>query len=71
MAEFIVDDRILKAAGSSATYTTSVEESEHFVERDSLESEDDKLYRIHSENVLCYSCVSSRQLVSNTLPSVI
>ena len=39
MAEFIVDDRILKAAGSSATYTTSVEESEYFVERDSLARE--------------------------------
>lgn len=47
MAEFIVDDQILKAAGSSATYTTSVEESEYFVE-ESLAREDDKLYRIHS-----------------------
>ena len=41
MAEFIVDDRILKAAGNSFTYTTSVEESEYFVERDSLAREDD------------------------------
>lgn len=70
MAEFIVDDRILKAAGSSATYTTSVEESEYFVE-ESLAREDDKLYRIHSYNVLCYSCVIPRQLVPNTIPSVI